>query len=82
MDFAFEYVKNNHGLDTEDSYPYEGINDRCRYDPKNSAVDVAGYVDVEEGSEDKLQAAVATAGPVAVGIEASDSFMFYGGGKW
>ena len=30
-DFAFEYIEKNHGIDTEESYPYEGIDRSCRY---------------------------------------------------
>ncbi|EZA62330.1 Cathepsin L [Ooceraea biroi] len=83
MDYAFRYVRENKGLDTEKSYPYEGENDRCRYNPRNSGATDLGYVDIAQGNEEKLKAAVATMGPISVAIDAShESFHFYSEGVY
>jgi len=78
MDAAFQYIKDNGGIDTEKSYPYEGEDDTCRYNPKyRGAMDI-GFVDVEEGNENALKSAIAHQGPCAIAIDAShESFQFY-----
>nr|AWU67383.1 putative cathepsin L [Crangon crangon] len=78
MDNAFQYIKNNGGIDTEDSYPYEGEDDTCRYNPSNAGAEDKGFVDIREGSEHAMKKAVAMIGPVSVAIDASvHSFQFY-----
>nr|XP_048303511.1 cathepsin R-like [Myodes glareolus] len=74
---AFQYVLHNGGLEAEATYPYEGKEGPCRYNPKNSIADITGFVSLPE-SEDVLMVAVATIGPISVGIDAShNSFRFY-----
>lgn len=83
MDYAFEYVKSNGGIDTEDTYPYEAMDDNCRYNPDDSGADDRGYVDVREGNEHALKKAIATVGPVSVAIDAShETFQFYNEGVY
>ena len=81
MDFAFQYIKDNHGIDTEASYPYDAEDEKCRFSKKNIGATDVGFVDIPEGDEMALMKAVATIGPVAVAIDAShESFQFYSSG--
>lgn len=76
--YAFAYVKSNGGLDTEESYPYDGKDEDCRYNPATVGATCTGYVTTAKDSEPKLQEAVASVGPVSVAIDASHtSFQLY-----
>jgi cathepsin L len=82
MDYAFKYIINNRGIDTEASYPYQGYTYySCRYNSAYKGASITSYRDVASGSESALQTAVATYGPVSVAIDAShSSFQLYTGG--
>ncbi|XP_043289664.1 cathepsin L-like [Venturia canescens] len=83
MEHAFEYIKDNRGIDTEVFYPYEAENGKCRYNPKYRGAMDAGYVAIPKGDENKLKAAVATIGPISVAIDASvETFQFYSEGVY
>nr|CAH7754224.1 unnamed protein product [Callosobruchus chinensis] len=75
--YAFLYVK-DHGINQEKYYPYEAKLGKCRYDPKESVVQVDEAYGVKQ-DEEALKHVVAQIGPVAVGVDAS-SFSLYGGG--
>lgn len=78
MDNAFQYIKDNGGIDKEKLYPYEAMDDTCRFVKKDVGATDKGFVDIPSGSEIKLKEAIATVGPVSVAIDAShESFQFY-----
>lgn len=82
MDNAFDYIKHQDGIDSEDSYEYETRDDQpCRYHVEDKAGDDVGYVDIPSFSEKHLKSALANEGPVAVAIDAAHrSFQFYSSG--
>ena len=45
-------------------------NEKCRYKSADSGATLSSWVDVKSKSEDDLQVAVATIGPISVAIDA------------
>jgi len=83
MDYAFQYVISNGGLDTEASYPYTATGpNNCQYNPANSAETLSSFTDVSQGDENALATAVMQQ-PTSVAIDASQpSFQSYTGGVY
>ena len=49
MNNAFEYIKQNNGIDTEDSYPYQGTDEKCRFKAEDvGATDVVSHPSIHE----------------------------------
>ncbi|XP_076922208.1 low-temperature-induced cysteine proteinase-like [Bidens hawaiensis] len=81
MDYAFEFVIKNKGIDTEEDYPYQGRATTCNKNKmKTRVVTIDGYIDVPENNEAQLLQAVAIQ-PVSVGICGSErAFQLYSKG--
>ncbi|KAJ8984232.1 hypothetical protein NQ317_007464 [Molorchus minor] len=77
MDSAFKYIK-QHGIESNEDYPYRGSDGSCKHDESKSVLKVQGFVDVP-ANETSLQAAVGTIGPISVAIDATD-LQFYSSG--
>ncbi|ONK78954.1 uncharacterized protein A4U43_C01F1380 [Asparagus officinalis] len=81
MDYAFEFIINNGGIDTEKDYPYKERNGLCDPYRKNAkVVSIDSYEDVPENDENALKKAVANQ-PVSIAIESSGrAFQLYQSG--
>lgn len=77
---AYQYIIDNNGIDTDSSYPYGEKEGTCGYNTENTAATIKNYVNITSGDELALKKAVATIGPVSVGIAATDDFIDYAGG--
>nr|XP_022320063.1 cathepsin L1-like [Crassostrea virginica] len=74
---AYTYISRNGGIDTEESYPYTGRKDTCKFQQSKVGATCTGFVQVTSG-ELNLQKAVASVGPISVAIDASrPSFHLY-----
>ncbi|KAL8141213.1 hypothetical protein V2J09_007234 [Rumex salicifolius] len=72
MDYAYQFVIDNHGIDTEEDYPYQGKQKTCNKDKmKRHVVTIDDFTDVAANNEQALLRAVATQ-PVSVGICGSE----------
>ncbi|XP_037089377.1 procathepsin L-like [Pollicipes pollicipes] len=83
MDKAFEYIRDNGGIQSVSSYPYTAKNGDCHSDASKNVATLSNWTDVPQGSEAGLLDGVANHGPVSVGIDATrSSFQMYSGGVY
>ena len=74
MGLAMQYVHIK-GLETEEEYPYEGVDSKCKYDPdksKKNKIDGRDYI--KKLDPNALLSAILV-GPVSIAIEA-DTLVF------
>uniref|UniRef100_A0A8C8HY58 Peptidase C1A papain C-terminal domain-containing protein n=1 Tax=Oncorhynchus tshawytscha TaxID=74940 RepID=A0A8C8HY58_ONCTS len=79
---AFEYVKYNNGLMTEDDYPYTGHDGSCNFKPELAAAFVKDVVNITSYDEKGMVDAVARLNPVSFGYEVTDDFLHYKDGVY
>jgi len=80
MDNAYDYAIRVGGLCSEEDYPYEAKQKKCKNVKCKAAAKLAGYKYVPRGNETALKIAVRKA-PVATGISAGNMhFQFYSSG--
>nr|UDE22422.1 cathepsin L2 [Mytilus galloprovincialis] len=77
---AYQYIKDNNGIDTESSYPYEAKNASCRFHKSDVGATVTGIKIIKKGDEEALKSAVATVGPISIAIDADRKFQLYKNG--
>lgn len=83
MDNAFQYIKDNDGIDTESSYPYLAKDGKCHFKRRDVGAEDTGFTDIPHGDEQALKEAVASIGPISVAIDAShESFQLYESGVY
>jgi len=83
MENAFAWITQNGGINTEEDYPYEAQDKRCRFDENKDTYTVSAFHEINEKDEDDLTEKIATEGPISVAIDAGKfSFQLYKDGVY
>eukprot|EP01087_Luapelamoeba_hula_P025025 TRINITY_DN972_c0_g1_i1.p1 TRINITY_DN972_c0_g1~~TRINITY_DN972_c0_g1_i1.p1 ORF type:complete len:367 (+),score=62.35 TRINITY_DN972_c0_g1_i1:28-1101(+) len=72
---AYTYIIKNNGIDTESSYPYEGVDDTCRYNAANKGAMISNWTFVSK-DENQMAAYLVAHGPLAIAADAAE-WQFY-----
>lgn len=78
MTSAFEYIKKNGGIDTEESYPYKAKNEKCHFKESDIGATLRSYEKIIREDCLSLRERVANVGPISAAMDAShNSFQLY-----
>uniref|UniRef100_A0A8C5VLY4 Pro-cathepsin H n=1 Tax=Microcebus murinus TaxID=30608 RepID=A0A8C5VLY4_MICMU len=74
---AFEYILYNKGIMSEDTYPYQGKDGTCRFQPGKAIAFVKDVANITMNDEQAMVEAVALYNPVSFAFEVTDDFLMY-----
>ncbi|XP_075391833.1 pro-cathepsin H [Tenrec ecaudatus] len=74
---AFEYILYNKGIMAEDTYPYQGRDGVCKFQPKQAVAFVKDVANITLNDEEAMVEAVALYNPVSFAFEVTDDFLSY-----
>ncbi|CAH1389724.1 unnamed protein product [Nezara viridula] len=78
---AFRYIL-QHGVQTDESYPYLGEEGKCQYTDNKQVVKIKAFAFIKKigDKENTLKTAVAHVGPISACVWASRAYRFFSGG--
>ena len=79
---AFEYIKGNGGIDTEDSYTYTAEDGDCKFDANSVGAGVSAVQNITFQDEQQLIDAVGLFGPVSIAYQVASDFSDYESGVY
>jgi len=79
--YAFNYIR-DHGMTTEETYPYHAVDETCYFDKSMTTVTTTGPHNITAGDEDELHSALANAGPVSIAFQVVGDFRNYESGVY
>lgn len=77
--YSYIHVSIYGGIETEASYPYEGVDGKCRFNRNNVEMTCDGFGDINI-NEDSLKQAVAQIGPISVLVQVNENLQHYDSG--
>jgi len=80
---AFEYIRYNDGIDSEDAYPYLGVDSTCKFNKSAVAAKVYfGSYNISQGDETALTQQLVLRGPVSIAFQVTKDFTSYKSGVY
>jgi cathepsin F len=75
---AFRYVIKTGGIDTEESYPYQGVDGQCQWKKANVGATISNYTMISKEA-DQIAAQLVARGPLAIAADAAEWQFYFGG---
>jgi len=75
---AYEYVIKSGGIDTENSYPYQGMDNTCNFQPSTIGAKISNFTMVSS-DENQMAAYLIKNGPLAIAANAEEWQFYFGG---